>query len=97
MPLHDMRNRLLDETVEDRWNTPFALPSVRFRNQDPYDRAGAAPPFGQFGPDARPMDREIAGQLLDAHVVDAWRISITLDLSECPYQIPPLQYLRHER
>src|SRR5262249_57525143 len=93
--LQNLHPRLLDESIQHRWDTELAHPSVRLRYFHPTDRLGFVGPTQQLFPNGWPVLFPVVGELIDGHPIDARATFVSLHLPQCFLQILWLTYFLH--
>jgi RNA-directed DNA polymerase len=75
--LQNLHHCLLDQTVQHRWDTKLAHPSVRLRDFHPTHWLCFVGPTQQLFPDRYPVLLQVVRQAFDRHAVDARTTSVS--------------------
>src|SRR4030095_5352852 len=95
-PLQDLHHRLLDESIQHRWDAKLSHPSVRLGDFHPPYRLRFVGPVQQLFPDGWPVLLQVILDSADGHPVNAWTTFIGLHLPQCCLQVFSLTYCLHQ-
>src|SRR5712692_7247613 len=94
--LQNLHHRLLDKSIQHRWDAKLSHPSVRLGDFHPPHRLRLVSSVQQLFSDHWPVLFQIVADLTDGNAVHSRATFITLHLPQCFLQVFPLTYFLHQ-
>src|ERR1700757_5239846 len=95
LPLKNLQQGLLDQSVDDARDAELSDPAVRLGDFDPFDRLRLVGSVEQLRPNAWPVLTQVVPGVADGHPIDAGTALVLANAFLRSYEILSIAHLLH--